>query len=667
MAYKIKSLAIDATEYSFLPQSNLQQQNGRLVLDNLSKINFFVGANNSGKSRLLRKIFSSILEDTYYITSANDDQLFNNIAVITNNIIKNNGLIKAEIPYSGQGHMSDYMENNILEYRRLLKEVLLLTSGTLKKNFEKKDEVQSRIKMFIESQNVTPAEIINKTNEIILYLQAHLPPLLPCYIPTMRGLKRHDAPLKALKIDFMQISQEIRNSVRNNALLIDALITHIANYDLYKEQIHLEYFKNIKNYQNKKDSFFTGLSFYNDVRAMLLGTQEERKNLGKFESFLSENFFGGAEVSLVPYETKKDEKNILNIKIGNEEQRHIHDLGDGIQTIITLTFPLFKNLDEDLLVFIEEPELNLHPGMQKIFIDTIMNTKGFENFQFFIATHSNHFLDMTLDHDNISIYTLRKEVREEVVGKENSKFIIEYVKNDSTSSLELLGVRQSSVFLANCTIWVEGITDRLYLRKYLEIYMNSQPQKFKENIHYTFAEYGGANIAHWNFLDEEDKPESVSPKVLGRKYFLVTDHDNHEEKGTKKSERIKKFQEVLGKKQYCCLKVREIENSLSKLVISEISGVNDISKIDENAYMKEDKYIGEYFSKLQEGKALLPICKFNKKKDGTPTTIANKVEFCRAAIKIMTDSEDNKKEGILSSEAIRVAGEIYEFIRESNK
>ncbi len=37
--------------------------------------------------------------------------------------------------------------------------------------------------------------------------------------------------------------------------------------------------------------------------------------------------------------------------------------------------------------------------------------------------------------------------------------------------LASLGVKPSSVYLANCTIWVEGITDRLYITKYMEKYL----------------------------------------------------------------------------------------------------------------------------------------------------------------------------------------------------
>ena len=95
--------------------------------------------------------------------------------------------------------------------------------------------------------------------------------------------------------------------------------------------------------------------------------------------------------------------------------------------------------------------------------------------------------------------------------KKNLHFTIENLSEGDNRALELLGVRNSSVFLTNCTIWVEGITDRHYLRHYLKLYAeehkdDSDFEDFKEDYHYSFVEYGGNNITHWSFLDKETKP-----------------------------------------------------------------------------------------------------------------------------------------------------------------
>jgi predicted ATP-dependent endonuclease of OLD family len=159
-------------------------------------------------------------------------------------------------------------------------------------------------------------------------------------------------------------------------------------------------------------------------------------------------------------------------------------------------------------VFIEEPEKLLHPGLQRRLIETLMKQEGFENYQYFMTTHSNHFLDITLDFPEISIYTLTKKIDEGAHDEKDSKFLIENLKHGDTSVLELLGVRDSSVFLSNCTIWVEGITDRLYFRHYLNLYFdnlskNNNSARFKEDFHYSFVKYSGGIIAHWSFLDNE--------------------------------------------------------------------------------------------------------------------------------------------------------------------
>ena len=90
-------------------------------------------------------------------------------------------------------------------------------------------------------------------------------------------------------------------------------------------------------------------------------------------------------------------------------------------------------------------------------------------------------------------------------SNDDKPFSIEQCNNGDVSLLNELGIRNSSVFLSNCSIWVEGITDRLYLKHYLDLYIVSHKDaiKFRENIDYTFIEYGGSNITHFNFFADD--------------------------------------------------------------------------------------------------------------------------------------------------------------------
>lgn len=66
--------------------------------------------------------------------------------------------------------------------------------------------------------------------------------------------------------------------------------------------------------------------------------------------------------------------------------------------------------NENILVFIEEPEQLLHPGFQRKLIEVLLNCEDFSNFQFFFTSHSNHFLDITLDYDDVSIFTIKNSL-----------------------------------------------------------------------------------------------------------------------------------------------------------------------------------------------------------------------------------------------------------------
>ena len=288
---------------------------------------------------------------------------------------------------------------------------------------------------------------------------------------------------------------------------------------------------------------------------------------------------------------------MLKVKIGDEKEKKIYNLGDGIQSIIIMTLPLYLHKDEignneNTLVFIEEPEHLLHPGLQRKLIDTF-NDKRFNNFQFFITTHSNHFLDVTLDYDSVSIFSLRKKLDDNDNDEKTPNFLIEDVSYGDTSTLEQLGVRNSSVFLSNCTIWIEGVTDRKYIKKYFDIYQKHLKKKakkylrehsdekfdfieFREDYHYSYVEYSGNNITHWSFLDDETELDNVAKINVERlcgKVCLIADRDNLKvEKGEEKPQKVERFEKLqkqIGNRFYP-LNCKEIENTLSKNTIAEV-------------------------------------------------------------------------------------------------
>lgn len=205
---------------------------------------------------------------------------------------------------------------------------------------------------------------------------------------------------------------------------------------------------------------------------------------------------------------------------------------------------------------------------------------------------------------------------------------------------------------------MEGITDRLFIRRYLELYEEYLIEngkiykKLEEDIDYSFVEYSGSNLIHWNF-DDEDSVENINSRYLSRYIFLVADNDFPKNNSVKK-----KNQEILQdilKDNYYKLPVREIENLLSvsvlkSAVIDREQNENIILKPEittENVYARE--HMGCFINNRVENR------KYTYIKTDTKM-LYNKTDFCNRCLKFLNRYDD------MSEEAKKLAKNVYEFI-----
>ncbi len=616
------------------------------AITNLNRVNIFIGPNNSGKSRLLRFLFKIIFEyqlDNYDYKSISS--LATNLSNDIENLLHQNHIASlgsaehSDIKSMAEGLKSiiptQYFPAALSSWQQLqdlINDLLIFDfkGGSPEKGHEG-DFRSINIRLQILAKNYMlkiPEDVIN----------GHLPKFTKIYAPILRGLR----PIQLTNATGIQFD---------------------GTMDSYKWRTLADYFteKNSKNPATERDKFSSfeitsGLHLYEEIRKKLLGTRAQRQEIESFEDFLSKSFFQGKTVSLTP----QDGEDCLLITI-DEEEKLIYDLGDGIQMLIALLYPLFFNRDQQLLYFIEEPELSLHPGFQRLFIDTIMRDE-FKNVQFFLTTHSNHFLDMTLDHDQISIYNFRQEKKDD-----KTIFSITNTQNEDIRLLENLGVRNSSVFLSNCTIWVEGITDRLYLNKYMEVLQkeelqgNYEVERLKEDLHFSYIEYGGNNITHYSF-DDDDQWDKIKAARISKKILVVVDQDSTQSKpDSAKSRRIQRLKDHLGENQVVVLPCREIENTLSVATLKAA-----IRKKENNQELvipnfTEKAYQNEYLGSFIENKVLGLTKRYRSSKSTDTSTIIKKTEFCKAAISEINSTAD------LSSSAHQIASKILAFIKSSNK
>ncbi|MGA2865647.1 MAG: AAA family ATPase [Verrucomicrobiota bacterium] len=439
------------------------------------------------------------------------------------------------------------------------------------------------------------------------------------YIPTLRGLRDFDG---------------LRDEPKELG-------------DLYAKRTMHDYFP----YPIIPPQVFTGLTLYSEIQRLSLGNNDERQVVAQFQQFLSQKLFAGDRVELVP----KRDATVLDVKVGGEHQRTVSQLGDGIHAILILLFPLFRNKGQNVLLFCEEPELYLHPHLQRALLTCFSAEEAFKGYQFFLTTHSNHFLDLTQDIGHVSIYTFQKELETVPQDEEATPtFHVENVSNENRRPRDLLGVRNSSVFLSNCTIWVEGITDRRYFKHYLEVYQETLPvteTRFTEDLHYSFVEYGGSCITHWSFLDSEE--DTINVDRLCGKLFLIADGDTA---SRWKGARHEKLGETL-RERYRPLKCREVENVLSPNILRAVLrqyGEREFLKFKQEDY--EHAPLGAFIkAKVLKGQ------RKRRRSYADNGTVSDKVGFCEKAISAMKSFDD------LSEEAREIAKRLYDFIAANNK
>lgn len=588
----------------------------------MSKTNVFIGENNSGKSRFLRYLFKT---DFYSLSDEGFTEFINKI----DQIIRLN------------------------RYSNAIYDTLYTESLSNKEKFYKiygKINSDPKSYGYIQGQFFQLLRNICETNTLNNKF----------YFPIIRGTKDYKTIINNKLDTFLKSANSIQNkdAINHYISLLNLDAKGLESFDIYNDVITYEYFNDNKDNKDNEDikkRILTGGKLYNEIKSMLLGDASQREVIEKFQNFLKENFFSNyEEVQLIPNEEKK----VLYVKIGNDE-RAIYDWGDGTQQLIVILYSLYKHKDETgKLFFIEEPEMYLHPGILRKFIEVI-SSDVFKNHQYFITTHSNIVLDTSAD-TNIKMSIFKFKKVNNIKNNCGKPFLVEQCNNGDVSLLNELGVRNSSVFLSNCSIWVEGITDRLYLKHYLELYYKKNPNEkvYRENIDYTFIEYGGGNVVHFNFDEKIDDSNSINAKYINNKIFLIADNDNTKPR-TKKASRKEKYKDLLGNNFYE-LSATEIENLITFETLKEILINQNPNKEEEICEVLKDKkeFTNKKLGNFIDG--LFPEGGI-KKYAAESGTIKNKLEFCKEAINVMNGYDE------LSEEAKTLTEKIYKFISNNNK
>lgn len=316
----------------------------------------------------------------------------------------------------------------------------------------------------------------------------------------------------------------------------DQISKHFTNFSVsffFREFIefyeNIGYISEFRNFQEETDGDLNPQEIISNGGNFPIIIADYCYNIQKnrdFIQFLLNKLYPDVKHLWTEYRGKSKKPFILEF---NDMRRTFNNVGKGMHQVLIILTHLIQ-LKENSTLFIEEPELYIHPELQKKLLEIIR--KFLPLHQVFITSHSPFY---------INSYDETQSIHE--IQKVNGVSSVKNVDSENISEvISRLGLEPSDLLMYNGLILVEGKTDIRLLKKLMA--------DFLIDNHIEIISIEGKYKLHF-FADHKILSNLIK---MGFKFLIVLDYD----------ERNQKILETITDpevtKHILLLPVREIEN-----------------------------------------------------------------------------------------------------------
>lgn len=268
--------------------------------------------------------------------------------------------------------------------------------------------------------------------------------------------------------------------------------------------------------------------------------REDTKKFRQINSFLQSVLEDESAEITIPYNSST-----VHVSV-SDRVLPIERLGAGISQVVMIAAA--STWFDNALICVEEPEVHLHPLLLRKLALYLQD--GTTN-RYLLSTHSSSLMD----NPQVTVVGVSHTVE----GGTTTRTAI--TESHRAQVSKQLGFRASDILQSNYIIWVEGPSDRIYVRHWLAM----ADSRLIEGIHYTIMFYGGKLLSHLSGSGSDDPELAIGDFIsllqINRNMAVVIDSDLKSELNQLRATKVRIRDEFSKSGGYVWItEGREIEN-----------------------------------------------------------------------------------------------------------